>query len=199
MLLSHHRSRRKPPLPQADTRCGACCCRPPFRAVADLSEIAPHISMISSSQPRMHMVAGLALLARSRPVRPAVRCMQTLSCAFGGDNQLLLQCNRLSPMADGSVLASYGATSGSFHFLSNVKPHSSSKVRPPCSSCDCRRCRRLRMGERQMEQSYRLLSRARVRVRHTYARIVFVYYRNSVHSQLRAAAHPRLPAGVRRH
>jgi hypothetical protein len=79
----------------------------------------------------MRMVAGIALLARSRPVSRAVRCMQTLSCAFGGGNDLLLQCNRLSPMADGSVLASYGATSGSFHFLSNMKPHSSLEFIPP--------------------------------------------------------------------
>lgn len=69
----------------------------------------------------MRTVALLALLPRARAKGPAAfaaRGMNTLSCPFGGGSSgsnsplLVLQCNRLSPMADASVLASYGATSG---------------------------------------------------------------------------------------
>jgi hypothetical protein len=69
----------------------------------------------------MHKIAVLAVLPSARAacsVVIAARGMKTLSCPFGsgtsGDtaSSLVMQCNRLSPMSDGSVLASYGATSG---------------------------------------------------------------------------------------
>ncbi len=69
----------------------------------------------------MRIVAALAPLTHQRVAcryTAAARAMSTLSCPFGAadggstPSLLLLQCNSLSPMSDGSVLASYGATSG---------------------------------------------------------------------------------------
>ena len=71
--------------------------------------------------PTMRKIAALTVLPSARAacsVSIAARGMKTLSCPFGsgtsGDtaSSLVMQCNRLSPMSDGSVLASYGATSG---------------------------------------------------------------------------------------
>lgn len=78
-------------------------------------------SVASRTRRPMRKIAALTVLPSARAacsVSIAARGMKTLSCPFGsgtsGDtaSSLVMQCNRLSPMSDGSVLASYGATSG---------------------------------------------------------------------------------------
>ncbi len=117
---------------------------------------------IHFSSLHMRIISQLALLTRPRSECCFVssRGLKTLSCPFGGGTGgtnprlLVLQCNRMSPLSDGSVLASYGATSGAAAAVSALFKTSKRFF----SSCHCLCCRGFWMGRRQVEQSNGLLS-----------------------------------------